>query len=688
MANDKKEQFHRQAVERFEQIQSVERDQRSLAVEDIKFVHTEDGQWDENAIEKRKNRPRYTINRVAGAVDQVTGDQRQNRTDIKVRPVSGGADEDRADILNGLIRNIEAQSKASNAYDCAFDEMVAGGYGGWRVVTEFNDDDSFEQDIKIKPITSATTSIWFGPSKEYDKRDAPFCFVTTLMPKDDFEAKFPDAQPVNWDQEQFNNSACATWFNRESDTVRVAEYWVKKPIKRTIALLSDGRVIDKDAEKAVLDEIAGLGVTIENERVVDSFRVEMFLMNGNEILKGPMKWAGKWIPVVPVFGKVTEIEGKSFVRGMVRPAKDPQRIYNYATSAAIEATALTPKDPVWMTTKQAAGHETRLKTFNERNDPFMFYNPDPQAPGAPQRTGAPAVQQGLIQQVSQAGIDIHSTTGIEPASLGNSPELKSGKAIIAQQSMGDRGSFIYSDNLGKSIEYTGEILVDLIPKIYDTARVVRVMDIDGTSETVQINQEALDDFNQPMIDNQTGEQVIVNDLTHGKYDVVIETGPAFNTQRQESAQQLIDLANGNPIFGSVAIDLIAKNLNVLENDELTKRVRRLMIQQGTVDPTEEEAEELGLNQPQQPDPQQTAITDNINMQSEKLMSDIEKQDADALKTRMQAQSETIKAYKTLMEAYKEQLESGIPLGIDEHVIRKDQQALVELAQDGVVLPTQ
>lgn len=688
MANDKKEQFHRQAVERFEQIQSVERDQRSLAVEDIKFVHTEDGQWDENAIEKRKNRPRYTINRVAGAVDQVTGDQRQNRTDIKVRPVSGGADEDRADILNGLIRNIEAQSKASNAYDCAFDEMVAGGYGGWRVVTEFNDDDSFEQDIKIKPITSATTSIWFGPSKEYDKRDAPFCFVTTLMPKDDFEAKFPDAQPVNWDQEQFNSSACATWFNRESDTVRVAEYWVKKPIKRTIALLSDGRVIDKDAEKDVLDEIAGLGVTIENERVVDSFRVEMFLMNGNEILKGPMKWAGKWIPVVPVFGKVTEIEGKSFVRGMVRPAKDPQRIYNYATSAAIEATALTPKDPVWMTTKQAAGHETRLKTFNERNDPFMFYNPDPQAPGAPQRTGAPAVQQGLIQQVSQAGIDIHSTTGIEPASLGNSPELKSGKAIIAQQSMGDRGSFIYSDNLGKSIEYTGEILVDLIPKIYDTARVVRVMDIDGTSETVQINQEALDDFNQPMIDNQTGEQIIVNDLTHGKYDVVIETGPAFNTQRQESAQQLIDLANGNPIFGSVAIDLIAKNLNVLENDELTKRVRRLMIQQGTVDPTEEEAEELGLNQPQQPDPQQIAITDNINMQSEKLMSDIEKQDADALKTRMQAQSETIKAYKTLMEAYKEQLESGIPLGIDEHVIRKDQQALVELAQDGVVLPTQ
>jgi hypothetical protein len=214
------------------------------------------------------------------------------------------------------------------------------------------------------------------------------------------------------------------------------------------------------------------------------------------------------------------------------------------------------------------------------------------------------------------------------------------------------------------------------------------MNIDGTSEEVQINQQALDDFNQPLIDRQTGEQVIVNDLTAGKYAVDVDTGPAFNTQRQESASQLIELANGNPIFGQVAIDLIAKNLNVLENDELTKRVRRLMIKQGIVDPTEEEAEELGLNQPQQPDPQQTAITDNINMQSEKLMSDIEKQDAETMKTRMQAQAETIKTYETLIKAYKTQQEAGIPLGLDEHQIRKDQQALVELGQDGVVLPDQ
>jgi hypothetical protein len=688
MADDKDKTDHDLALKRFGVVQDNEKNQRELGVEDIRFAHTEDGQWDNLAKQKRAGRPMYTINRIAGALDQVTGDQRQNRTDIKVRPVSGGADEDRADIFNGLIRNIEAQSKASNAYDSAFDEQIAGGYGGWRVITEFNDDDSFEQDIKIKPIASATTSLWFDPSaKEYDKRDGKWAFLTTEMQLEDFEEQFPDADPTSFDQNVTNLRSCS-WFNRENNTVRVAEYWVKKPITRQIALMSDGRVIDLDEEKAVIDELALEGVTIERERSVDSFRVEMRKMNGSGFISKAQKWAGKYIPLIPLFGKVTEIEGQTFVRGLVRFAKDPARIYNYTTSAKVETTALTPKDPYWLTTKQAEGHTDQMETFNTQNHPFMLYNPDPDAPGSPQRSGAPSVQQAMMEQTAQAEGDIHATTGIYPPALGNAPQLLSEKSVISQAQKGERGSFIFVDNLGKSIEYTGEILVDLIPKIYDTERIVRVMNIDGSSEEVQINQESLDNFNQPIIDEQTGDQVIVNDLSTGKYDVVIETGPAFDTQRQESASQLIELANGNPIFGEVAIDLIAKNLNILENDELTKRVRRLMIQKGLVDPTEEEIEELGLNKPQAPDPQQAAITDNINMQTEDLISNIENKDAKTQQILMQAQGETIKTYKTLIEAYKAQLEAGIPLGIDDHNIRKDQQALVELGQDGVVLPQQ
>ena len=183
----KDEELHRTALNRFERVEVKERNQRRLAVEDLKFAQTEDGQWDESAIEKRAGRPRYTINRVAGAIDQLIGDQRQNRTSIKIRPISGGATEDVAKTMTGLIRNIETQSKAENAYDHAFDEVVNGGFGGWRVVTGFNDDDAFEQDIRIKPLLGATTSLWFDDSaKEYDRRDAMWAFVTVDMPIEDF----------------------------------------------------------------------------------------------------------------------------------------------------------------------------------------------------------------------------------------------------------------------------------------------------------------------------------------------------------------------------------------------------------------------------------------------------------------------------------------------------------------------
>lgn len=652
-------QVHKEGVRRFEIIMSVERDGRALAVEDAKFAHTPDGQWSEDAIEKRKNRPRLTINRVAGAIDQLVGDRRQSQTSIKVRPVGGGADMELAKIYNGLIRNIEGLSKAETAYDMAYDELVTGGYGGWRVLTEYADDDAFEQDIRIHTIDSAATSLFFDPSaRAYDKRDAKYAFLTTMMSREDFKAAYPNKVEASFDQEKFASSLCSSWYAR--DTVRIAEYWVKIPVTRNIALMTDGRVIDLDDEEIVMDELEAEGVTISVQRKVKSHKVVMYKMSGMEILEGPSEWAGKYIPLIPAYGKVARIEGKEYIRGLVRNAKDPNRIYNYTVSSEIEITALTPKDPYWLTTKQAKGHQVALQTFNTKNDPFMLYNADADAPGPPQRTGAPSVQTALIAQRQNAALDIYATTGIEPASLGNSPELKSGKAIIAQQKMGDRGSFVYADNLNKSIEYTGEILVDLIPRIYDTDRVIRVLNIDGTSEEITIGK-GLSKFNQTINDTQTGKKEIVYDLSRGKYDVVVSTGSSFSSQREESAQQLIDLTANNPIFASIATDLIAKNLNILESDELTKRVRTQMIQQGLIKPTDEEAEELGVGQPQEPTASEKALLENVQMQTEKMMADIENSDAKTAKVLAEINKENMDAIKTMLENFKAQQEIGIPL---------------------------
>jgi len=676
------EKIHKQALDQFEVIQTREKDQRALAVEDSKFINVEDGQWDEEATEKRADRPRYTIDRVSPAIDQLVGDQRQNRTSIKVDPVSCGADEDGAKLMSGLIRNIEAQSKATQSYDGAYDENATGGYGGWRILTEYNDDDVFEQDITIKPIKSAATSLFFGRSDEYDKRGASHGFLIEDVDIEEFKREHPDVAITDFSADAYSTGVCTSWFR--DNTMRIAEYWVKTPITKNLALLSDGRVIDKDEEEAVLDELAEKGITIVKERSVQSHKVQMYKMNGAEIYDGPNEWAGKFIPLVPEYGKVANIEGKEFIRGLVRKAKDPQRIYNYETSNSVEVGALAPKDPWWITAKQALGYENQLENYNVNNSPFMLYNADTDAPGPPQRGGAPSVQSGQIERIRQAESDLFMTTGMGPPSVGMNPGLQSGVALKRQDEKGDRGSYIFQDNHSKSIQYCGDILIDLIPRIYDTERMVRILHLDGKSEDVLINQKSLDDFNQPIMDEESGDQVIVNDLSKGKYEASVSTGPAYSTQREESAAQLIDLAASSPVFAELTLDIIAKNLNVLENDEITKRLRKRMIGQGTVDPTEDEIKEFGLDQEQPVDPQQQAITDNINMETEKSMIDIEMTDAKIYQMTIDNQKKAIESYETYIKTMELQKNAGFVIGKDEQELGEGVQATVEVTTDQTI----
>ena len=686
------QEIHREALERFEDVSTAEKDQRTKAIEDAQFAHAEDGQWDDDAREKRKDRPRYTLNRVAGALDQVNGDQRQNRTQIKVRPQTGGT-KDVAKIKMGLARSIENLSDAESIYDAAFDETITSGYGGWRVLTQFSGDDSFDQEIVMAPIKSAASSLYFDDSAEkYDKRDALWAFYIKDVPIETFKREWPNATITDFSDPTYYTGNCSSWFRQNK--IRIAEYWRVELVDAEIGLMSDGRVLNLTEEKDVIDELAAQvpPVTVLKTRKTKIRKVESYIMNGAEILKGAMEWAGKYIPLIPVYGRTYNIQGKEYIRGMVRIAKDPQRIYNYATSTAIESTALAPKDPIWITAKQALGHEAKLKSFNTTNSPFMLYNEDPSAPGAPKRTGAPAFQQALIQQQTQASMDVYATTGIQPPSLGLNPEMQSGKAVIAQQKMGDRSTFVFSDNLHKSIKYTGDILDDLEPRIYDQQRIITILNFDGSTEDVEINAEAINKFNETVLDEETGKPVIVNDLSAGKYETYIEAGAAYNTLREESAQQLIDLTAASPRFEAMATDLIAKNLNILESEELTKRIRSLMIKEGTVTPTEEEIEELGLNQgPPEPSQEQVALLENLQMHTAKIMADIENTNADTdnkdaktLQTKLQAQKVAVDGLNVMMTAFKTQVETGIPLGVTENQIRMAQEGIVSLSQEELV----
>lgn len=620
------QELHSDALRRYEASISAEREQRDKCLEDMQFVFVPGSQWDHLEAQSRNDRPRFEINKVILPINQAIGEQRQNRISVKVRPSKGMASKEVADVYSGLIRFIENKSHFSEIKDNAFKEIASGGFGGWYVTTEYSDSESFDQDVVIKPIRSAASSIYYDPaSKDELKRDANWFIVTEDIDKETFNARYPGKSASN--MAKATSPMIKEWQTR--DTVRIADYWVKEPVMIELALMSDGSVIEMTPEnQTVLDDMAAMGITVLRTRMRESHRVMMYKMSAGEILEGPFEWAGQYIPVVPVFGYNVWINGQHYYQGMVRNARDAQRVYNYATSQAIETSALSPKDPYWITPKQALGHEKQLQTFNVRNTPFMFYNPDDEAGGPPQRTGAPSVQQALITQVQQADADIMSSTGQFQPSLGDQVNDQSGRAILALQRKGHAATHELIDNLTKAVQYTGEILVDLIPKIYDTERQISILGEDGSASPLVINQT--------IIDQQTGLEVVVNDLSQGKYDVVADVGPTFDTQRSESLNLLTKLAESNPMFAQVSADLIAQSVDFNYAEELTSRIRKQMLQQGLVDPTPEEAQQIAAMAPQEPSPteqlnfkmlqlqaeQQAAIVDNLELQNEKIKADI------------------------------------------------------------------
>jgi len=662
--------LHKLALKQFQNIQDNERDQREKSVEDRKFCDSEDGQWDDNAKEKRKNRPRYTINKVAPIIDQVIGDQRQTETSAKVRPLKAGMKKT-ADILTGLIRDIEQKSQAKGVYDHGFDEKLKGGYGGWRVITKRNEDDIFKQEIEICQIDSADTSLFFGPSVKYDKRDSKYAFLVKSVSITDFKAEYPNATLTGFDVDVITDQSCKVWFSQ--DSMLIAEYWVKQEYKTMMGLLSDGRVINMEEEKDVLDELAKAGIEVVDQQEAELNKVICYKMNGAEIYEDPKEFASKYIPLVPDYGHITNIEGKTYVRGMIRFAKDSNRIYNYLVSTDIETQALTPKDPYWYTPKQVDGYKTEYEQFAVNGNIFMPFNPDELSPGPPTRTGSPSVNMAAAEAIRRASMDIDASMGFFGPAKGDAPQLLSEKSIISQAEKGDRGIYLFVDNHLKSKQYTYDILIDMIPRIYDTQQQIRILGADGLSEDVMINETVRDE--------QSGEDVIVNDLSLGKYGVIATNGPAFATKRQETTEQLIKLADSLPVFAEFIPDLVAKNLDVNESEEMFTRIREAMIQAGTVKPTDDEVKELGLDKPRQPSEEEIALKDNVLMQTEQLKSTIELNDKKADTEDKNKLLKATQAYKELMEAFKVQKELGIEGGISEKDLMTAQQGILQITQD-------
>jgi hypothetical protein len=549
----KDEKVLSEAVRRHKLCMEFDRENDELAAEDFRFRAGEQWPQDVKAARELAGQPCLTINRLPQFIAQVTGDARQNKPAIKVSPVDSGSDIDTAELYTGLVRNIETQSRATQSYMTAFEHAVTGGKGGWRVLTEYASDDTFEQDIRIARITNPF-SVRFDPNaREYDKSDAQYAFVTEWLTKEAFELAYPDHLPNDWENE-YRGLTPGEWCT--IDKVRVAEYWCKKPTTKTVGLIG-GKVYDYIPEMAHL--------AWEQTRKVKSYKVVRYLLSGHAVLEGPSEWAGKYIPLIPVYGPEEWIDDRARNISLIRYAKDPQRLYNYWQSSITEKVALAPKQPFMVTMGNVAGLESFWKNANQSNEAFLPYNPDPLNGGqAPQRQQPAFINSAELQQAAQSIEDLKATTGLYDASLGNKSNETSGRAIMARQREGDNATFAWIDNLARSIQHTGRILVDLIPRIYDTARVVRIIGEDESAEMVEINQ----------VDPITGQKI--HDLTVGKYDVEITVGPSYATKRQEAAESLMAFCQAVPGAAQLAGDLIASAMDWPGADAIAARLKKAL----------------------------------------------------------------------------------------------------------------
>lgn len=548
----------------FELCSEVEQENRARALEDLRFARLGE-QWPQEAIKARgKDRPMLTINRMPAFIRQVVNDARQNKPQIKVKPVDGKADLDTAEVINGLIRNIEYTSNADVAYDTAADFAVTMGWGYIRVSVDYACDDTFDKDLRIERVANPFSIFGDPHSTAADSSDWNVSFVVDRLSKDTFAAKYKGAEPVNWDEDGYS-ALSAPWL--EDEEVLVAEWWKREEIEKTLLRLSNGLVLYQEQYEKGKDLFDALGVTVAQERPTRGYKVTQRIMTGAEVLE-ENEWAGRYIPIIPVYGEEVNVEGKRYFRSLIRDAKDAQRMFNYWRTTTTELVALAPKAP-WVGPVGSFETDRNWDTANTENHPYLEYD-IVQGGLAPQRQPFSGVPAGALQEALNASDDMKSIMGLYDASLGARSNETSGRAIMTRQREGDVSTFHFIDNLTRAIRHTGRVLIDLIPLVYNTQRIVRVLGNDGKPQNVAIGPV---DQNAPAPPPAGFDRIY--DLAAGKYDLAVDAGPSFTTRREEVLALMTEMMRAWPQAVPVLGDLVVKYMDLPDAEEIQKRLRAL-----------------------------------------------------------------------------------------------------------------
>lgn len=605
------------ARERWRTVEAAERELRAKQLEDLQFAAGE--QWDRNLLKAREadGRPSLTIDRLSGPIKQVTNQQRQSKPAIQINPVDDGADPDTAEVLQGLIRRVELNSDADTVYQWACDHQVKAGRGFWRVIAEYAGDDTFEQELRIARIRNQFT-VYMDPSGERpDGSDARFCFIVEDLSRDEFARRYPKKRAITLGDLASIGDCPPDWITEER--IRIAEYYYVEDQPVTLRLLSNGGVIlDGDPLPK--------GASVRATRTVSKRRVKWCVINAIEHLEEPRDIPGPYIPVVQLLGEEWFIDGKIDYRGMVRMAKDPQRMTNYWKSAMTEAVALAPKAPWVGAEGQFEGHP-EWDLANIKNYSKLEYKPTTIAGSLappPQRNVAEPPIQAMAILSQQNENDLRAVTGFFDVQGAEQRPEQSGKAILARQRQGETGNSHFLDNLGLAIRHTGRILLAQIPTIYDTPRVLRILGLDEQPKTVMVGkQENAPQALPPGIEK-------LHDPTLGRYDVTVTVGPSYQSRRQEAVEAMAMVFQANPNVFPLIGDLWVASQDWPGAKAVSERLKKMLPPQLQ---DNEQSPEMQLQQLQQ------------QMQQASQMLQIMQQELEA-KTRL-IETDTIKAQQAL-----------------------------------------
>jgi len=564
---DKDEKLIARAKQRFTDSMSEEAVQRAEMAHDLKFVRLGGvHQWDDAAVTSRQlvgqERPILTINRIAAFNNQVINEIRQNRPAIKIRPCDDHADIETAEILQGVIRNIESQSNAGIAYETAAANMVDCGLGYFRIIPQYITNDAWEQELVIKRVPDISKVVSDAGSTEPDGSDSRWGGIMEEIPRDDFDEQYPE-ESQGW---VASGATDSEWTNKK--VVRIFEYFEKKETPEKIHVLTDGRVI-WDSELKEGDEI-------KDSRKSSKTSVMWYKLGADCVLEST-ELPITSIPIIPCIGNEVWTDGKRTIYGLTRHGKSPQQLYNYQSSCEAEYLALSPLSPFMASVEAVQGYSDDYAVANRSPKSVLFYNAydeDGRALPKPERQQPAQVPTGIVNAKAAAIDDIKSSLGIYDATLGNNPSDQSGKAVLSLQRQASQGTFHYSANMARSIRQAGRILVEWIPKVYDTARIMRIIGEDDEIDHVKIDPELQGAKGE--IEDERGEIQKIYNLSVGRYDVYADVGASYATKRQESAESMMQLVQSYPDIMPIAGDLIVKNLDWAGSDAISERMKKML----------------------------------------------------------------------------------------------------------------